>query len=237
MADDAEFICGIDDTMQSVSIHILDPLIKIVVYYKKLFRVYNAHCTHISYIDKLTLYYIRIHLFKELLYTMCLDYRELHTSIKRSSRHPYSINSGSKCCAIYPSLFCSIRQLYRLCCCAIDSKQIGEAGRLRDRKEHRGFADWTEGGSCCSSYSRWTNDEGKYSDSIYVYVCIYVVQLLSPKGRYIWTLTTQGDVLASTKEAYVRHACASVALFVSIPLFDDTKSFSSYSSSSTSVYT
>ena len=125
---------------------------------------------------------------------MCLDYRELHTSIKRSSRHPYSINSGSKCCAIYPSLFCSIRQLYRLCCCAIDSKQIGEAGRLGDRKEHRGFADWTEGGSCSCWYSRWTNDEGKYTQTLYTYMYICSSIAIPKRSIYMDIDNTGGRI-------------------------------------------
>jgi hypothetical protein len=44
-------------------------------------------------------------------------------------------------CYISLSLLLYPTTIYLLYGCAIDSKQIGEAGRLRDRKEHRGFAD------------------------------------------------------------------------------------------------
>jgi hypothetical protein len=65
---------------------------------------------------------------------------------------------------------------------------------LRDRKEHRGFADWTEGGSCCSWYSKWTNDEGKYSDSIYVHVYICSSIAIPKRSIYMDIDNTGGRI-------------------------------------------
>lgn len=119
-----------------------------------------------------------------------------HTSIKRPSRRPYIFQQDRN----LPSPAALLLDVRPLLGCWMDSKQIGEAGpALKDRKTLRAGSE--------SGGGKLIENEGE--------LCTYYTHssIAIPKwSMHIWTLTTGGRI-SRTKEAYVRHACASVALF------------------------